>query len=133
MAKDKYDEAVEYLTANPEFIKTAWGTALCDREDLDHADGLTEEQRKETYDKASCLFKNCGTSFSPGCLTQVAHDGRDIRFCRKAETPELTEAIRLDKDRIPEDGDSIEVKDLQVFAEWRRRIDKEIAEVKANG
>ncbi len=122
MANDKYDKAVEYLTANPKCIKTAWGNAISGHGGAGH--DLTEYQHNEAHDRASCLFKNCGDIRATGCLTQIAHGNR------VAETEKLTAAIFADRHRIPMDGDAIEIEDLQVFAEWRRRIDKE---AKANG
>ena len=44
-------------------------------------------------------------------------------------TPELTKAIRKDP-RIPKLPKNITVADLPVFAEWQRRLDKEIRGVK---
>lgn len=103
--KDKYDEAIEYLTKYPEEIAHAW------------SGGHTAE----------CLFDLAGRSSDGdyGCLTM-------IRGCDKweAETPELTQQIR-DDHRIPKWGHSITVADLPVFAEWQRRLDRELNRTKS--
>jgi len=118
---DKYDKAVAYLTRHPGQIETTWGRALCSDYELDDDD-------KEAHKKAACLFTRCGDEDgkfqATGCLTQISH-GAGV--C--AGTPELTKAIKADQ-RIPQNGEDIEVGDLSLFAEWRRRIDKEIAKAK---
>lgn len=120
---DKYDKAVEWLTEHPGVINTTWSWAVSDGQDL-------SPEQEEAHKIAACLFQNCGAEDgefeATGCLTQVAHHS-----WTEAGTPELTEAIRADKDNIPAGGEYIEVKDLPVFAKWRRRIDRELAEAKA--
>lgn len=118
MPQDKYDEAVAWLTEHPECIHMTWNTALTGHFDESN-DGLTNEECIEAHKQASCLFLNCGKS---GCLTEVAHKHE------MASTPELTQAIRADRDNIPEDGKAIQVKDLPIFAKWRRRELKAEAE-----
>lgn len=116
--KDKYDKAIEYLTANPREIFNAWG---CPNTHV-----------------AGCLFMPAGptTGFLKddvwpmrkdgllcGCLTTIRQNGG--HFPRLAWTDELTQEILQDT-RIPDDCTLITVSDLPVFAEWQRRLDKEI-------
>jgi hypothetical protein len=100
---DKYHAAIIFLTAHPEYIENAWTTL---KEDI-----------------GGCLFQFAsedGSSDSMyGCLTQVKNEERE------AETDALTEAIRADA-RIPWDFRSITPNNLHVFAEWQRRLDKEL-------
>ncbi len=95
--RDKYDEAIDYLTESPDEILDAWDEAL--------------------YHSAGDLFRYCGDGYRCGCLTQVKAGQYE------AATPELTTEIRADH-RIPSDPESITVLDLPVFAEWQRRMDK---------
>jgi len=94
---DKYDEAIAYLTARPDRIYYAW----------DHP-----------YEPMGALFRYAGEGC--GCLTQIRSDPE-----MRAATPELTAAIRADK-RIPLSPKDITVELLPIFAEWQRRIDKEL-------
>lgn len=55
-----------------------------------------------------------------GCLTMIRNG--DWR----AETEELTEAIRADE-RLPKTQQDITKEHLPVFAEWQRRLDKELS------
>lgn len=102
---DKYDHAIEYLTANPGEIRDAW------------ADPYVHE--------AGCLFVYAFRGDSKhipidcGCLTLIKM-GRN-----EAETPELTDAIMRD-DRIPIRSEAITIESLPVFAEWQRIIDAEL-------
>jgi hypothetical protein len=113
---DKYDEAIAYLTEHPEEIHDVWNNANfpCGR-------------------PGECLFVPVTNTddglFTCGCLTQVKQG------IKEAETPALTAAIRVDK-RIPtvivDDVKQtitrfdITVESLPIFAEWQRRIDKEL-------
>jgi hypothetical protein len=101
--KDQYDKAVAYLTKHPDKIIYAW----------ENPDG----------ELGGRLFQFMGTTDgygeSCGCLTQVKSG------IRRAKTPALTKAIRADA-RIPEGPQWITVNDLPVFAEWQRRLDKEL-------
>lgn len=100
---DKYDIAIQNLTLldDPREILDAWGTPKS---------------------RNGCLFDYAGRTSTPhiGCLTQIRSN---VKF--HAETPELTEKIRNDK-RIPKYAGDIKLKDLPVFAEWQRRLDKEL-------
>ena len=95
---DKYDAAIEYLTEHPDEILPAWNTPY------EH--------------RAGCLFVY--TAPGCGCLTQ-------IRYGKPAPTPELAREIGSDK-RIPHLGRDITLLHLPVFAEWNRRLDREIPE-----
>lgn len=109
---DKYDAAIAYLRERPEEIVDAWFYFPADQH------------------PAHCLFAYCSPSgtndddtpdgYPCGCLTQVR-----ASWSIKAWTPELTEAIRRDV-RIPTREFDITVADLEVFAEWQRRLDKEL-------
>jgi len=102
--QDKYDVAVEFLTANPDEINRAWMN-------VGDAEG-------------SCLFgfansdPLCATD-NIGCLTAI-RSGFD-----EAKTADLTARIRADK-RLPLDSSDITVASLPVFAEWQRILDKEL-------
>ena len=94
---DIYDREVERLTVHPEDIINSW---------ID----------------AKPLFRFCDDgrpTSNCGCLTRVK------RGNAPAATPKLTEAIRSDE-RIPTSRTRIRPEHLPVFAEWQRRIDKEL-------
>ena len=98
---DAYQQAVEYLTANPSEILGSWS-------------------------RAECLFQFAENSDSPlsvgidcGCLTMIVDP---CEGC-VAQTPELTAAIRADK-RLPINEMEITVDHLPLMAGWQRRIDK---------
>lgn len=100
MAKDKYDLAIEFLTANPEQIPDAWNIPWSH--------------------EAGCLFAY--TNSSSGCLTQ-------IRGTPDYYGGTLAQAAEIAADeRIPENSSKITVKSLPVFAEWQRRLDRELGE-----
>jgi hypothetical protein len=107
---DKYDKAIAYLKKNPEMITSCWNIP-------------------NNGNSGGCLFQVCSPTgnilddcFYPsqyGCPTQVA--SRE----KKAFTREITLEIRQDT-RIPRWAHDITVKNLHVFAEWQRRLDKEL-------
>ncbi len=100
---DKYDEAIAYLTANPEKIWDAWDKPIS-------RDG-------------GCLFDRCAKNVgdrSYGCLTQVRAGQRSGQ-----RSGCFVDEIRADE-RIPISGESIRIKHFPVFAEWQRKIDKEL-------
>jgi hypothetical protein len=101
---DAYDQAVEYLTENPHMIYSAWNHAM-----------------SSFATKGSCLFVACSKEFDErcGCLTMV----RSMNAY--AATPSLTKEIREDE-RIPFGARGINRTNLSVFAEWQRRLDKEL-------
>ena len=101
IARDAYDEAVDYLVANPNAVDDAWSIPRCN--------------------SAGILFRIVGTD-SPsglaGCLTMICHNSFYV-----APTTELTSAIRNDK-RIPYYTVDIKGREtLQAFAEWQRYLD----------
>jgi hypothetical protein len=104
--KDKYDEAVEYLTEHPEMIDAVWNEP--DEFSAGCLFGFASPDGSRMY--------AIGNNATCGCLTEV----KAGNF--RAYTHELTAAIRADN-RIPEDGSEITSADLPVFAEWQRRID----------
>lgn len=118
--RDKYDEAIEYLTEHPEKIYDAWSMS----EALDSPTG-----------HAGCLFNFAGQQtdcadtddgiVDCGCLTQIRGGGGFAAFRSGEIDPALSEEIAFDT-RIPESGCSIRVEHLPVFAEWQRRLDKEL-------
>lgn len=99
--KDKYDEAIDYLTANPTLVGEAWN-----------------DPRRSP---GGCLFiyAERGESNHCGCLTQVR------KGILPAQTPKLTAEIRADE-RIPCYPADITIEMLPVFAEWQRRLDREL-------
>lgn len=105
---DKYDKAIAYLTENPGAIYNSWENAY-----------------NSLATPASCLFKSTkpGDCGEFGCLTQVKIG--DL----PAITPAITKAIRADR-RIPKSGSAITLEHLPVFAEWQRRLDKRIKQLK---
>ena len=94
---DRYDRQIAELTEHPERIPRQW---MC----------------------ARGLFKMVGKHNDRGCLTMIRGD-KGTEFT--APTEELTAAIRKDK-RIPTDIKYVKVRHLPIFAEWQRRLDKEL-------
>lgn len=112
--KDKYDLEVEFLSAAKpgEFQELVW-RAWTNADPLFQFAGPDGKRGGEVPDDDTGEEHDCG------CLTQV-RDGSAV-----ASTPELTAAIRADK-RLPTSPRSIKRKHLPVFAEWQRRLDKEL-------
>lgn len=102
---DIYDKEIERLTAKPYEIQASWMGA----------EPLFALVRPS--DKKGVGY--CPNGAQVGCLTAVKFGNYE------AWTPELTAAIRADS-RIPSSTDDITVAILPVFAEWQRRIDKEL-------
>lgn len=107
--RDRYDQEVERLSANPDAIEPSWW----------HSHPSHDVTHSPLFD--ACGYSRSGGKSSQfcGCLTQV----KCGMHC--AQTSELTDAIRQDG-RIPGHSLTIKAKDLPVFAEWQRRIDKEL-------
>lgn len=99
--KDKYVLAMEYLHAHWDEVTDAW------------IDGGRDGH------PSGPLFAYAGDAATCGCLTTVRGCGQ------VAATPELTDEIRSDE-RIPEYCADIRPEHLNVFAEWQRRLDKEL-------
>jgi hypothetical protein len=105
---DLYDDAIAYLTENPELIYHTWSNP--------------------SSATGGCLFgfvKPQGTRgwYRPdgrhcGCLTQI----RDPDMTRVSWWPALTNSIRFDK-RLPMNPNHITIEHLPAFADWQRIID----------
>lgn len=110
MADDRYDHAIDYLMRHPMEIINAWG-------------------QPDTH-RAGCLFarahrKDCYNCHH-GCLTQIrGYCGYPLASWNMAATPTLTTVIRADQ-RIPGRVEDIQLHHLPVFAEWQRRLDREL-------
>ena len=113
---DKYDDAIAFLTENPRMIYTAWNSPEAHR------------------DAGGCLFMPCyrgrvdnlPQDAYPGCLTQI-RSARSyvVGHTNAALAERLTKEIRDDV-RIPNDPNKIRIGDLEVLAEWQRKLDKEL-------
>lgn len=104
---DKYDKAIALLTK---------------RVGAGEVDAIHKAWIAPFENRAGCLFAFTGRDprdRTCGCLTQVSKGMAD------AATPELTRAIFTDG-RIPMYPDEITLADLPVFAEWQRRLDREL-------
>jgi hypothetical protein len=112
---DKYDIAVTYLREHPEEIHDAWNHPQGRYEGENLGEPLFGYVAPNPGRSLSILPDGC--SKMCGCLTQI------VSGVREAYTQELTKQIRADK-RIPHSD--ITVNDLEVFAEWQRKIDKEL-------
>lgn len=108
--KDKYDEAIEYLTANPRTIPEFWGRG----ESLFQF--ITRSGAVEVVEVG-------GNKNTCGCLTQIRRNK-----WMPAATESLTARIRADE-RIPKSPCDITPSNLHVFAEWQRIADKELGRV----
>lgn len=103
---DKYDDAIAYFAEHPNEILDAW------KSPYKHA--------------AGCLFQKAtknGLGHGYGCLTEVRRWPQ-----MPAQTCALTQAIRADR-RIPMDPNDITLDHLKIFAEWQRRIDRELRNI----
>jgi hypothetical protein len=113
---DRYDNAIKYLTNDPDAIQQAWnnpsnspGGCLFDYVSPDNND------THRPTDGRAC-----------GCLTQIRSG---TAYGTVAWWPSITNEIRRDT-RIPDQSD-ITIEDLPVFAEWQRAIDLLREEVEA--
>ncbi len=107
--RDRYDQEVERLLAEPDFdfaISRAWNFPY---EDVPGAFlfGYCSKDRKGSSEEGGC-----------GCLTQIA--GSMV-----GPTPTITNAIRSDT-RIPDHYRQVTREQVPVFAEWHRRLDAEL-------
>lgn len=120
-APDKYDEAIAYLTAHPEEIYSAW----CDAGETDgNHKGLpgVELFAMARRDGKDSYQNGCG------CLTMIRNsEFRQVVSADQEKSHRLTQAIRADH-RLPCSGSLITPADLPVFAEWQRRLDRELNE-----
>ncbi len=110
---DKYDKAIDYLMRHPNEVKEAWS---CPPE---HPAGCLFE--------FACRREVLRGFNNYGCLTMIRRVAypSDVWQSSVAETPELTEAIQADN-RLPMHVDEIQLHHLPVFAEWQRRLDREL-------
>lgn len=124
---DKYDRAIEVLTREVEetggtsAIYDAWNNAGSSQHDA-----TNREYGAKVCDLFAPVCIDQKTS-SAGCLTQLkAHDlghgENDYDFECSAETY----ADLMADDRITADASTITIEDLPVFAEWQRRLDREL-------
>jgi hypothetical protein len=106
---DKYDEAVAFFTENPKQKERFWANP--DKEG------------------PGCLFQFCNKANYPaylggdksiGCITMIISSEKYL-----AETPELTAAIRADRDNLPDDiTETTPIEKLVRLGEWQRKIDQ---------
>lgn len=112
---DKYDEQIERLMktdneVDRDQVVEEWGDAI----------GL--------FQYASCdgLMSMNGEGPYAGCLTMIRNVNLKVVMDSKGVNENLTSEIRSDE-RIPLSLRDIKTKEqLEVFAEWQRRLDKEI-------
>lgn len=103
--KDKYDEAVEYLTERPEEIWQHWVFGKC------------------LFAFVSPDQSTFVNGYKCGCLTMIRGGIRNAVGPNLCPDLELTGEIRSDA-RIPSNPERITPADLPVFAEWQRKLDK---------
>lgn len=94
--------------------------------EIERLKNATQDEIAESWNECEPLFKRCcrfgelRRDYIPcGCLTQIRL-GKHV-----AATDALTLEIRAD-DRIPREPHLITPAHLPIFAEWQRRIDKEL-------
>jgi len=109
---DKYDEAIAYLTENPDEIKDAWG------------DPSNSVPGSVLFGYVGPEWTDCSMSKDGihrcGCLQQIRQDEDGEEFT--SWWPEITRQIRQDRS-IPKDHEEIGVGDLEAFAKWQRIVD----------
>lgn len=115
---DKYDEAIAMLTEHPDQLESAWCGSHPQHE-LHPAHCLFQHVTPSGFQEKRADGKVCG------CLTLIR--GATVRsaYASVAWTDELTKEIGADQ-RIPVASEHVTVADLPVFAEWQRKIDKEL-------
>lgn len=122
---DKYDDAIEWLVEHADeiskygeqMVEVAWGNNRTHQAGCLFAFCYRDDSYPQLEDWQSC-----------GCLTMIRSNPK--RYV--AATPALTLEISLDS-RLPREieelrdlrGDNLRAA-LQPFAEWQRRLDKEI-------
>jgi hypothetical protein len=107
---DKYDEQIQRLLDDP---------------------SITHEQWNCWHGIFQCAGNQQG--FDTGCLTQIRTNKLPDhgRFLYHAFTPELTKEIENDE-RIPFYPEDVKTREqMEVLAEWQRRIDREFRNVPA--
>ena len=120
---DKYDIAIQYLTENPDRIADAWADPqVYEARCLFAFASKTRHVIGDSSDSVGCL-----TMISVGCLTMI-RSGRSSHVensDKDSRLAALESEIRADE-RIPLSWDAIQLSHLPVFAEWQRRLDKEL-------
>lgn len=125
MMNDKYDDAIAFLTENPDEIAEAWGNpgGMEGRggELFGYVGPDWQSSNNRMYDTRGVEAGTCG------CLQQIRKaksDGMDGKsgHMEMSHWPRLWREIASDR-RIPIESVDITVDDLRVFAEWQRRID----------
>lgn len=111
---DKYSEAVAYLTEHEDRIESTWFEPHLHRGGCLFTFCTPDGTRQPRPDHRMC-----------GCLTMIRGEWA---LENHAWTDELTEAILTDE-RLPKSGYDIRPEHLPVFAEWQRRLDKELNRV----
>ena len=125
LPKDKYDHAIDYLTANPEDIYEAWGSPGAWEGKGGELFGFVAPDWTDSNAAADGCSTRVGTC---GCLQQIreakeeGYDGSK-GDAKMAYWNRLWDLIANDR-RIPVSGEDITVEDLPVFAEWQREIDE---------
>jgi MoxR-like ATPase len=107
--RDKYDDQIEAIRS----------VSPRERKALIYAEWTLG---KDLFAYAGTLDKFTRTEegLPCGCLTMIRSDEGFV-----AQTSALTKAIKADT-RIPDDPEKITLRHLPVFAEWQRRLDKEL-------
>jgi hypothetical protein len=105
-----YQQAVEWLTANPICIRVAWANPYRARGGclFDPCSHSKMYPRKEEHDLQKSL----------GCLTQIRTES-EIYVC---EIPELTAMISEDN-RLPASSANIQAEHLPFLAQWQQFLD----------
>jgi len=122
--KDKYDLAIDYLTAHPEDIHDAWQSPGTWKGKGGELFGFVGPDWKSSSNAASS-DQGPGTC---GCLQQIRKakkDGYDgtSGSMKMSYWERLWDKIADDR-TLPSDADEITVADLPVFAAWQREIDE---------
>ena len=98
---DRYDRHIMWLHKHPDCIEESWN------------------RWDPLFARAGSIPRGISGDETCGCLTQV----RAGEYGYKAQTPELTRAIRADH-RIPKRVGDIRLDRLDPLREWQRRLDE---------
>ena len=125
LPKDKYDHGIDYLTENPEHIRSAWGDPGGWIGKGGELFGFVGPDWKCNSNPGMHERIETGTC---GCLQQIraAFKGGDdgtSGSMKMSHWPRLWQKIADDRS-LPADADDITVDDLVVFAQWQREIDE---------
>jgi hypothetical protein len=111
--KDVYDEAVEYLTAHPNEIYSAWVRGP-------YAGDDAYGDREWSQHPGSYLFR---TVFDDSCATEI-RAGLSSKV-ENYDAPPVVMELAADE-TVPENPEDIRPEDLPRFAYWQRRFDREL-------